>query len=467
MTTKDFCKRLNNVMLSPVVFRLQVSDDIPTPWEKSDGAAMRVLLISANTEQITMPVLPVGLACVAAAVEKSGHDVRLLNLMVKDGARESMKDAIGHFNPEAIGMSVRNIDDQCMRPPRFLLDGVKNLIAHCHSLSQAPIILGGAGYSIFPRSALEYLGGDMGIRGEGERALPILLDHLARSASLSEIPGIVLPRRAGGGQSPAAPIGDLDGFPLPDYTHLSIPPAFEGEEIWIPFQTRRGCPMQCSYCSTSAIEGRAMRKRSAELAAASLAGFAEAGFTHFFFVDNTFNIPVSYAKELCDNIISRKLDIRWRCILYPWKVDEELAGKMAQAGCFEVSFGFESGSREILRSMNKKFRPEEVVRISEVLGRAGIGRLGFLLLGGPGETRETVGESLSFADSLGLEAMKVTAGIRIYPDTALARSALNEGVITPSDDLLFPTFYMAKNLDEPWVRETIAEWVKTRPHWIA
>jgi radical SAM superfamily enzyme YgiQ (UPF0313 family) len=114
--------------------------------------------------------------------------------------------------------------------------------------------------------------------------------------------------------------------------------------------------------------------------------------------------------------------------------------------------------------MNKRFGLGEVRRISETLAAHGIRRMGFLLLGGPGETRETVEESLAFADSLGLEEMKVTAGIRIYPHTELARAAIADGSLSPSDDLLFPRFYLARGL-EGWITDVLARWASERPHW--
>jgi len=186
---------------------------------------------------------------------------------------------------------------------------------------------------------------------------------------------------------------------------------------------------------------------------------------HFFFVDNTFNLPSAYAKTLCEQLISSKLEITWRCILYPWKADNELVEKMAKAGCKEVSLGFESGSEKILTKMNKKYRPTDVRQISERLKKFGIGRIGFLLFGGPGETKETANESLEFADSLGLEAMKITIGIRIYPNTSLQQTAIKEGLITADDNLLFPKFFIAKGL-EGWLREAVKTWMETRPHWV-
>jgi len=239
----------------------------------------------------------------------------------------------------------------------------------------------------------------------------------------------------------------------------------EEEEIWFPVQTRRGCPMDCNYCSTDSIEGRTIRKYPPEKVVEMISRYVDAGFDRFFFVDNTFNFPPSYAKTLCDRLISADLKIIWRCILYPWKVDETLAEKMALAGCREVSFGFESGSIKILRNMNKRYGPDDVRKISERLKAAGIHRMGFLLLGGPGENRKTVLESLTFADSLALEVVKVTTGIRIYPHTLLARTAREAGLIESDADLLFPKFYMAREV-EGWLEQTVDTWMKGRPNWI-
>ncbi len=425
---------------------------------------MKVLLISANTEQINMPVLPLGLACVAAAAQSEGHTVKMLNLMMQTDTQKALSETISEFIPEIIGISVRNIDDQNMANPRFLLEAAKEVVGTCRKHSDATIVLGGAGYSIFPQAALDFLKADMGVRGEGENTFLTLLEKLGDMKDPSVIPGLYLPGR--GGQSASEHIKSLTEMPLPfPDVHLFTPSSLKDREIWIPFQTRRGCPLDCSYCSTATIEGRIVRKHDPDKVVEAIAGYAAAGLDHFYFVDNTFNLPNSYAGALCEQLISAKLNITWRCILYPWKVDNELVEKMAAAGCKEVSLGFESGSEKILSAMNKKYRPADVRRISARLKKSGIGRMGFLLLGGPGETSETAVESLVFADSLGLEAMKITIGIRIYPHTALAQTAIDEGVIKAEDNLLIPKFYIAKGL-EAWLRETVAAWRKTRPHWV-
>jgi radical SAM superfamily enzyme YgiQ (UPF0313 family) len=427
------------------------------------GKAMKVLLISANTEHMNILPLPLGLNCVAVATRNAGHDVRLLDLMAEKDSNLAITDAIESFRPEVIGVSVRNIDDQNMDPPAFLLDKVKIIINYCRTHSSVPIILGGAGYSIFPESALEYLEADMGIQGEGEVAFPALLYRMQRGIDLWGTSGLYLRGRGLQGKRQYAKI--LDELPFADEKMWSIPNS-DDDDFGIPIQTRRGCPMNCNYCSTADIEGRSIRKRSPELVIENIVRHIDAGYKRFYFVDNVFNMPLSYAKDLCRKIIDRKLGISWRCIFYPGIVDTELVNLLAMAGCREVSLGFESGCEQILQIMNKKFNLDSIRCTSEMLRTGGIKQMGFLMLGGPGETKESAEQSLAFADSLDLDAMKITIGIRIYPNTALSKTAVTEGLISPEDNLLYPRFYIVSKL-EGWLRKTVSTWMESRPNWMS
>jgi radical SAM superfamily enzyme YgiQ (UPF0313 family) len=421
------------------------------------GIGMRVLLIAANTERMNILPLPLGLACVAAAVRKAGHDVRLLNLMFEGNTETALRTTIQDFQPEVIGISVRNIDDQNMDAPKFLLLPVREVVAACRRFCDAPTVVGGAGYSIFPASALHYLGANMGIRGEGETVFPAVLKRIAKGLPVTGLPGVYLPDLPPDDRNFCH---SLDRLPLPD-PELWIPDVPDRADFWIPVQSRRGCPMDCSFCSTSTIEGRPIRRRSPEELAGWLERLVAAGFHNIHFVDNVFNLPLPYAKELCRKILERGLDINVWCLVYPKWIDGELVQLMARIGCREISLGFESGSSRMLRSLRKEFTVVEVRTVSKMFAEAGIERRGFLLLGGPGETRETVEESLRFADFLGLDALKITVGLRIYPGTPLATAALAEGQIGPNDDLLWPRFYLAPGLPD-WLPERIADYKRSR-----
>lgn len=426
---------------------------------------MKVLLVSVITEDLFMTVLPLGPAYVGAAASNAGHDVKMLSLRsAESDFLETVKKEVDRFDPDVIGVSMRNVDDQTMKDTVFLLDPVREVVQTCHLLTDATIVVGGAGYSIFPVSALEFTGGDMGIQGEGETAFVMLLDRLEKGEDPSDVPGLYLP---GEGRTAALHFPKtLDDYAMPlPHIHLEIPGDAPDEPIWVPIQTRRGCPMGCSYCSTSAIEGRRLRKQSPQKVVENIKQYVNAGIHHFFFVDNTFNLPASYAEAICDGIISENLEIRSRCIIYPARVTERLVHKMVKAGFLELSLGFESGADTILRSFNKRFSLDEVRRISDLFKREGVFQMGFLLLGGPGETRETVLQSLSFVDDLALELVQISVGIRIYPNTPLADQAIKEGRITSHENLLSPTFYVVDDLKD-WMYETVGEWAKDRPNWM-
>jgi len=420
-----------------------------------------VLLISANTETINMPVLPLGMASVAAAAEQAGHDVSRLNLLESQDIPADIRDAIHHGHPDIVGISVRNIDDQSMEAPRFFLDPVRRIVHACRINTDAPVILGGAGYSIFPGEVLAYTGADYGIQGEGEDAFCRLLERIAARSDPTVVAGVHA--RGSVRENPPGTNVEPDDFPLPlPAVHIDIP-RHPDEELWFPYQTRRGCPMRCSYCSTPLIEGTRLRFRKTDAIIDNLRRFVEKGIRHFYFVDNIFNIPESYAKDLCNAIIDANLSIRWRCIVYPTRISDSLAAAMARAGCEQAAFGYESGSPAVLHRLNKKFSPREVALASHTLRQHGIGQMGFLLLGGPGETAETVKETLAFSDSLPLDALKITIGIRIYPRTPLASEAIREGLLAETDNLLMPRFYLRPEMVE-WLPAYMADWASERPY---
>jgi radical SAM superfamily enzyme YgiQ (UPF0313 family) len=423
---------------------------------------MRVLLISANRTEINMRTMPLGLACVAQAARREGHTVKVLDLVQEKDAPAAIAEAIVELDPEVIGISVRNIDDQTKQNTRFLFDEDNRIIALVRKLSRVPIVLGGAGYSIFPETILAASEADIGIEGEGEAVFNMALERLEDNETLDGLPGVHVKGR--GLMAERILIREPDAFELPDPDLLIAAPGDAGD-LWIPVQTRRGCPMRCSYCSTGIIEGTIIRKRSPKNVVEWIVKLESRGVKQFYFVDNTFNLPPSYATALCKELARASLKLKWRCILYPYRFDESLVEAMAEAGCFEASVGFESTNEKILKGMNKRFRREDVAEACSLLTRYGIRRMGFLLLGGPGETPESVEESLSFADSLDLELIKITVGMRIYPGTALADQAQKEGVIAPDDDLLTPKFYVTHGLEDE-IREAVERYAAKRSNWI-
>jgi len=423
---------------------------------------LKVLLISANRTEINMRTMPLGLAFIAEALTARRHSVKMIDCVGVKNIPLYLQERVADFRPDIIGISLRNIDDQTMRNTQFLYKYDREIIALARKLSDRPIILGGAGYSMFPDAILADSDADMGIEGEGEAAICTVLENLEKGDPLDGIPGLHIKGRSGAGKRES--IRDTRNSPLPDPDYIVPSPVTA--DTWVPVQTRRGCAMKCSYCSTASIEGRILRKRPVEAVVEWLTRLVKTGANQLYFVDNTFNLPRSYALSLCRAITGAGLGITWRCIVYPWRVDEELVSAMAQAGCFEISLGSESADDEVLRLMNKRFRREDVAQASALFRKYNMRQMGFIMLGAPGETRQSVEDTLAFAESLDYDMLKVTVGIRIYPHTTLAEEALKQGIVKPGDTLLEPRFYITPGLDGNWIREAVAEHAAHHKNWI-
>ena len=143
---------------------------------------MSVLLIAADTEKLDVQTPPHGLGLVAASLKEQGFEVDCLDLLDQEDPHGTVLDALHSLHPDAIGISIHDIDDRNRQAPRFLLAKARDVVAACREASAAPIVLGGPGFSIFPREALAYLEADYGIRGDGEEAFPALLSCLRMSS---------------------------------------------------------------------------------------------------------------------------------------------------------------------------------------------------------------------------------------------------------------------------------------------
>lgn len=430
---------------------------------------MRVLLISANRSRITMPPFPLGLAYVAANVDGSRHVVRVWDSMFPDDCRASLRNEVRAFRPEAVGISVRNVDDQEMRQPQFLLEEARVMVETCREETDAVLIAGGPGFSLFPQAALDYLGVALGIVGEGEYAFNELLNRLDAGEEVSDVPGLVW---RDGGQlrvNPPQWIGELDSLARPDHISLDAVSYYESRGTAnipnvIAVQGKRGCDQACIYCSSPSLEGNAIRLRSPESVVNEVEHLRDNGFSRIQFVDSLFTNPRWHAEAICEELLRRGLDVRWGCTLNPGFADPDLLSLMKRAGCALVMIGNESGCTRILRHLRKGFQKGDVERCFSTCEREGLRYNAFLLVGGPGEDRESVEESVELLERHSPQQVTVTVGIRLYPGCELAELANEEGVTSPDADLLAPTFYLAPAVRD-WIWDFLEPVMKRNPHW--
>ena len=428
---------------------------------------MKVLLISENRNMNLFAPFPLGLAFVAGSLRRSGHEVSVLDFMFLEDWKERLRATLSDFRPDAVGLSIRNIDNQDMGNPVFFLASHLDVVSEIRRHSDVPVILGGSGFNIHPAGCLRFLGADLGIYGEGEESLPLLLDAM-REGKFEKVPGAVWQKDDQIIINSLRYLSDPDQWVSPAYGDFDITAYHEClSELpgCITVQSKRGCHMNCIYCSTPLLEGKRCRSRDLRQCVSEMALLnREKNIRRFYVVDNVFNFPVSQAKDFCREIITQGLKISWQAILNPAFGDEELFDLMGKSGCRFISLGNESGHELILKNLRKGFTLENVRKAARLARANGIKYGCFLLFGGPGETKDTVIQSIEFVDKLSPDLVTLKAGIRIYPGTPLESIARDERMIENGEDLLHPVFYLSPAIRE-WVRDYMRKAVVNRANW--
>ncbi|HUF31503.1 MAG TPA: radical SAM protein [Gemmatimonadaceae bacterium] len=416
----------------------------------SSGGA-RVLLVNTNRERQPFPVVPNGVACVASALEAAGHAVQLEDLCFARDPHAAARRAVRQARPDVIGVGVRNIDNSDFVALRHYTPEAAGILGTLREAApQARVIAGGAAFGVAPESLLDALGVEYAVAGDGERATVALVDAMAAGRDPGEIPGLV--RRVEGRARLAPPGGgaDLDALPPALQSRWIDLRRYERHGGTVPIQTKRGCVFKCVYCTYLNVEGWGYRLRDPEAVVDEMAALhRNDGVRHFEFVDSTFNAPSRHATAVCEAIVRRGLHAHLDTTNFtPANAPPGLLAAMRRAGFRWLGITAESASDAVLARLQKGFDAEQVRNVARDVEAAGIGVLWIFLVGGPGETAETLEETLRFAAwRLGRgDAVYVTVGVRVYPGTALQRIAIDDGVVAPDDSLLVPTFYHASAL---------------------
>ena len=418
---------------------------------------MRVLLVYSNQARDLLPAPPIGLSYVAGATRRAGHDVRVLDLLKSRRPLDDLRDGVRAFAPEVVGFSVRNIDNVVSQRPVWHLGELAPMLAVVRRESRAPIVLGGPAVSILGAAALTHLDADFAVVGEGEETFPRLLAAIGGAARYEDIAGLCC--RVGGTVRCTPPVL-LERFGASGMQAWIDWPAYERAGGTWTVQTKRGCPLTCTYCAYPAIEGRVCRRRSAgEVVDEIERVMARVGPRTFEIVDSTFNVPAEHAEGICREIIRRGLRINLTAMgVNPLGVSETLFALMRRAGFNSMMITPEAASDVMLRRLRKGFTVEHVHETARLARESGIASAWFFMLGGPGETRETVEETVAFVERH-LNARDCVSifmtGIRVLPGTDLARQAVGEGRLPKDSDLAEPAFYFSPHVDEEWVLSRI------------
>jgi tRNA A37 methylthiotransferase MiaB len=364
---------------------------------------MRVLLVSANREMLPSPVVPIGPLAVAAAL-RDAHDVRLVDLCFEDDPGAAIEGAIRDFDPEVIGLGLRNLHTNAYDGMERLVAGYAELVRSMRAATDVPIVLGGAAYSLQPETLLDRLGADYGVVGEGERPFRLVVDTLEKGQKPSRVsraaaaaPDLVKASLARRG--PTRTASDLDDLPPP--ARDLVDPRYYRFDGTDNLQTKRGCAFTCAYCDYPDLEGSKVRVRDpAAVADEMLARSKVPGVTHMFFVDSVFNVPRSHAIAVCEEIERRGNPLPWVCYASPVALDEEVVRAMARSRCEGVEIGSDAGTPRMLSQLKKPFTLDQIERSRALFREHGMLDCHTFVLGALDETADEVKETLAFVDQL-------------------------------------------------------------------
>jgi len=419
---------------------------------------MKVLLISANTVTTPHPVYPLGLDYVMQALTPR-HEVRILDMNVA-GAQDRLEDSLRVDRPDVIGISIRNIDNEDTLDTKSFIPGYEALARFIRARTKAPIVLGGSGFSIFPREFMSRLDADFGVVGEGE-AMSLLLAALEERTDPAVLPGIVT--RGGSVGRPVPWTGKVARRTAPGEAGLRF---YLDRGGIMNLQTKRGCPFRCFYCSFPLIEGRKFRFFPPEEVARQARELEELGARFLFITDSVFNADEDHSLAVAEAFRRERLGIPWGAFLAPRRPADGYYRVLADAGMTHAEFGTESLCNPQLKRYQKPFQAEEVFAAHASARRAGIHIAHYFLLGGPGEDAQTLEETLAGMEALGKAVFFLFCGVRIFPQTPLYRLSLEEGQIAPDQDLLTPIFYRSKGIAKEEIRERVKRQARGRLNWI-
>jgi anaerobic magnesium-protoporphyrin IX monomethyl ester cyclase len=367
-----------------------------------------------------------GILFLAAATRHNGFPTALADAAALALSSDELLKRVELDKPDVLGLSATTFS---IHPAAAFASRVKSCFPHI------TVVIGGPHVSAAPVETMErFQIFDVAVVGEGEETIIELLKALDSATPLDGISGIVYrhdDRVISTGRRPF--LADLDQLPYPAWDLLEgfpdrYPPAtFKVKKLpAASLVTSRGCPNRCIFCDRS-VFGANCHAFSAEYVIGMIRYLVEQfGVREFSFEDDTFITFKKRLAAICQGIINVGLDISWTCLGRVNNIDAESLALMKKAGCWQISFGIESGSQDILTTIHKNVTLDQIRKALLLCRDAGILSKGFFIVGHPGETRETLKQSLDFALQLPLDDISVTM-LTPFPGTEIYERAAEFG----------------------------------------
>ena len=394
---------------------------------------------------------PVSLATIAAVLENEGFKVKLDDCIVNEIDADKLQKKLEIFKPDLVVINTAT--------PSIVTDLKVASLAKKANPNCVTVAFG-IHVTALPEESLKMEKNlDAVVRGEPEMTIKEVALKMREGEGLTKVRGITFKKgRRIIRNLDRPPIENLDVLPFPAWQHIKI-----GRHLMpfknIPFllvATGRGCPYQCNFCADKTFYGRKLRLRSPKRIVDELEWIGKKfRVKDFLFWSESFTINRQFAKSVAEEIIRRRLKVHWVCNSRVDTVDYNLLKKFAQAGCWMIGYGIESGEQKILNLMNKRTTLKQAKKAVGDAHRAGLEVTGHCVIGYPGETKKTIQKTIEFAKNLGLDFVQFYCAVP-FPGSELYVVAKEKGWLTTEDWPFFEQNFSVVNTPQLKAQEVMA-----------
>ena len=389
-----------------------------------------------------LPFAILGLGYLAAILEKNQYTVDVIDCEVLKLSHEEFRSELGKRRPNIVGLTCTTLT---YKSALKLAKIAKEVLPECLTF------IGGPHVTFWDDKALqECLALDVIVRREGEFTLLELVQKIEAGKSFGDVLGITYRKHGKIVRNPDRPyIEDLDALPFPA-RHLWPTERLREYEDILYLAASRGCVFWCEFCATVRMHGRKFRMRSPKNIVDELEFLHKTyGVMHFTFCDDAFTVEPARTEELCRLIVERNLKIKWNCGTRVDMLTKELLATMRDAGCISVWSGVESGSQKVLDAMHKGITTEQTERVYRWIRELGLKPVPNVILGFPGETKESAWETIKFVEKISPDEVGFYNIATPFPGTPLYNQVKKNGWLKVTDfdkyDTATPIF------ETPWL----------------
>jgi radical SAM superfamily enzyme YgiQ (UPF0313 family) len=382
--------------------------------------------------------MPLGIGYMGAVLYKNHFDVNVIDCQAQKINYQQFRQEIGKVKPDIVGVTCTTLT---YKSALKIVKVAKEVWPNCIT------VLGGPHVTFWDDKALQECPElDVVVRREGEETMLELTQRIENAQPYTDVIGTTCRKGTDIVKNADRPfLENLDSLPFPAlhlWQHTENLRKYG--TIPYPVMTSRGCVYWCNFCTAVRMFGRRYRMRSAKNVVDELE-FLQKNYyaTQFTFYDDAFTVDQARTAEICDEILRRGLRIKWDCETRVDMVSKELFVKMREAGCIAVWFGVESGSKKQLNSMGKGFSLTQTRRAFKWAKEAGLMTVAGVILGFPGETKESAWETIRFVKELNPNDVGFYIATP-YPGTPMYEEVKANGSLKITDfdkyDTATPTF---------------------------